>query len=147
MKRLLAVLLLGCMVVGGCSQLQARAPMAAKIDANSDAAADLLLRTVRTPLTDAEAVIALNTNAATFAEYADAKTVNWFAYAFGDKTIFVNGEYATRLDIAKVLSVETANRATATPPPTTSWLNAAVTKECTVLMQVRAAKDGKGDDQ
>jgi hypothetical protein len=144
MKRVLLVgLVLGCMVVGGCSGLQARGVMAVKINANSDAAAAILVRTVAAPLTDAEARGYLNENATKFAEYADAKTVNWFAYAFGNKTIFVNGEYATRLDIAKVLAQETANRAE-TNSPTSAWLNAAVLKECTVLMDVRAAKDGKG---
>jgi len=149
MKRLvlLAVMLLGCLVVGGCSGLQARGPMVAKIDGNAKAALSVILRITETPMTDAEAVDYLNANAATFAEYANAKTVNWFAYAFGDKTIFVTGEYATRLDVAKVLSEETALRASLDPQPTNDWMNAAVKKECAVLVAIRDAKDGKGPGQ
>jgi hypothetical protein len=147
MKRLLAVLLLGCMVVGGCSGLQARGPMTAKINGNADAAIAVILRSAMSPLTDTEAIGYLSENATKFAEYADAKTVNWFAYAFGKKTIFVNGEYATRLDIAKALSAETVSRALADPVPANAWLNVAVQKECTVLIDIRDAKDGKGAAQ
>ena len=135
-------LFVAAMLCGGCANFHARGDMANAIEANGLAATDDLAAPSFPPDV---ATARLNRNATIFKAYADAKTVNVFAYWFGGKTILVNGEYATRLDSDSTLAADTLRRATSQPATTqgSAWLNAAVRKEARVLLDVRDAKNGK----
>ena len=138
MKRLMILAFVGLMLMG-CSDLQARGPMTVAIDTNAQAAAELKPLALAGTLTVDKCVVTMAENAAAFKSYADAKTTNFFAYAFGDKTIWCSPTYAVLLDKTAELAAETQTQATTRPA---AWGNAIVTYESSVLIKVKQAKDG-----
>ena len=139
MKRLILIALVGLMLTG-CSDLQARGPMAATIDTNAQAAAELKPLALAGTLTVDKCIVTLAENAEKFDCYAAARTTNWFAYAFGDKTIWCTPTYAVLIDKTAALSNDTKTQATTRPA---SWCNAVVAVESSVMIKVAQAKAGK----
>jgi len=98
--KLLAILLLaaagalGMSTTAGCSGLQARGPMTATIDTNAQLAEEIRPQALVGALTVDQCIVTLAENSAKFDCYALARTTNWFAYAFGDKTIWCTPTYA-----------------------------------------------------
>jgi len=139
--KLVAMLLLVCVAfMAGCSDLQARGPMAVTIDTNAYAAAEIRPQALVGALTVDQCIVTLAENSAKFDCYALARTTNWFAYAFGDKTIWCSPTYAVLIDKTAALAYETKTQATTRPA---AWCNMAVVKESNVLIKVKQAKDGK----
>ena len=142
---MLAILItIGCLA--GCADFHATGPMAATIDAAALTAQTNIPRATAVSITDSEAVNILTTTASTFATFDAAKTTNPLAY-FGSwithtPRILVNAEYATRLDTDALLAAKTRDTALATPGQPTAWLNAAVLKESTVILDIQNAKKG-----
>lgn len=141
-KVAMAVLALVVLASAGCGGMYCKAGMAQTIDANAIQAGIDKGLVVVGAMTDAQATLILKDNALKFAAYADAKTVNLFEYLFGKATILVNGEYAERLDRARVLSATTATRADL-PETSIGFRYAAVIEESDVMGYVKDAKDGR----
>ena len=142
MKKILAIVLMLAFVTvvfSGCNGFTAKSAMAATIDLNTATASSDLIDAKAGTIPDVFAKAKIAGYADVFAFYANAKTTNPFAYLFGGKTIWVNGEYATRLDRANVRAAETATRATTQP---TAWLNSAIVGEATVQIDVGNALHG-----
>ena len=144
MRTILVVCVLAVAVtVGGCGDFHVTKPMAAAIDAAALTAQTNIPLATAVSITDSEAVNILTTTASTFATFDAAKTTNPLAYfgsmLTGTPRILVNAEYATRLTTDDQLAAKTLATAPGQP---TAWLNAAVLKESTVILDIQNAKKG-----
>lgn len=145
MRRVLCVVTLAALVflACGCGGMMAKEPMKVSIAVNAVQAGLDQEKAKSGTMTDPEAVVVLTKNAATFATYAGGKTVNLFEYLFSkDKSILVNGKYAFLLDNTSILAAETVLRASSGLMPP-GWTQLMVGKEAVVLIDVKAALDGK----
>lgn len=141
MRLRLAVLMFGLILVGaGCSGLQARGPMVATIDEKAAIADVQIIVLDKGEMTEEQARQALAENAATFQLYREAKTLNLFAYLFSDKTILVNATYSQLLDRTSILAATTL---AISPSQDGIWVKATAKKQARVVLDVKAAKDGK----
>jgi len=121
--------------------------MGALIDANAAVAALEREKVKGGAMTEAEAADIIKRNATTFQAYADAKTLNLFAYWFDKKkALLVNDEYAQRLDAAAILAAETVLRVNAGGLPP-GWLFRVVELQSKILLDVKAAKSGKRSEE
>ncbi len=137
---LAGTMLIPGLMLTGCNDLHARGAMAVVIDNNAQNAAEIKPQAVAGNLTMDKCIATMAENEAAFALYAAAKTLNWFDYAFGDKTIWCNPTYAALLDNTAALANETTTQATTRPA---AWCNGIVAVESSVLIKVKQAKDGK----
>lgn len=139
LKRMILGLLL-VFLFAGCSRLQADRVYSQKIDLNAQAANAVAQQADTMP--DADVTAALATNADTFADYANVKTVNLFALWFGGKHLLVNADYANKLDTDAVRAKATVEDAKSGALPMPSQ-RAVLKLEASVLQRVKDAKDGK----
>lgn len=123
----------------GCSGLQASRELSMKIDANAALGTANMATVVALsmPLDQAKAEIV--NNAARFQSYADAKTVNYFAFLFGGKAMWCNGVYAPLIDNYAVLAQESAKRLNLYDQASA---NALLQREYAGLQKIKNAKDG-----
>jgi len=149
------VVLLACCLLplasclsSGCSQFQAKGPMAATIDANAQTAAVQQDQAAGNAISVPDAQGILATNAATMVAYRDAATTNPFAWLFGPKAILCNAHYMSDLERDAALFPDIARRATTMPADdgTKVQLNRWVLKENQILWMVKDAKDAKASD-
>lgn len=137
------ILVAALAMVGGCGDFHATGPMASVIDGAALVAQTNIPRATAVTIPDAEAVGILATTASTFAQFDAAKTTNPFSYfgamLTGQPKILVNAEYTTRLSTDDQLAAKTLATAPGQP---TAWLNAAVLKESTVILDIQNAKKG-----
>ena len=103
MKRLLAVLLVGCMVVGGCGVIM-NSEQSARLDVNATWAAVKAAET----LTPEEALAAIQDNAVWWKAFKDAKGP-WI----GVSDVWLNAEYSMRLDECVAWANDMARRGAA----------------------------------
>jgi len=137
------LMLMGCLaMLPGCSDLQARGPMKAMIDAQAQAAGEIKPQAVAGTLSLDTCLVKIGENAVIFNQYDAAKTLNWFEYAFGKKTIWVNPTYSELLGRTAAAADLAVSQATTKPA---SWCNATVAAECAILIRVKQAKDGEKD--
>ena len=135
-----AILAMFTFAVAGCSGLQARGAMSAAIDSNAAYAAQNQPAAIVGSIPAIQADAELAKNAVIFQSYADAATVNWFAYAFGNKTIYVNATYADLLNRTAMLGKATTQSAASQPVATK---NALLVREYTTMQRISNAKAGK----
>jgi len=138
MKRFLILALVGLMLAG-CSQFQARGTSAITIDACAAAAPGIIAQVRTGQLDDETCVRLLASNSATMQTWVAAKTTNWFAYAFGDKTIWVNQDYSDDLDKAGKRFQKAFTMAMETPADAGEY----VVREEIDFQKFAAAKAGK----
>jgi len=142
MKKAIVMLALMALMLAGCSDLQARGQMKDTIDAQAQTAGELKPQAVAGTLSLDTCIVKIAENAVIFNQYDAAKTLNWFEYAFGNKTIWVNPTYSELLGQTAAAADLAKTQATTRPA---SWCNATVAAECSLLMRVKQAKDGKKD--
>ncbi len=124
----------------GCSDLQARGPMATEIDAQAMMATSCLPAATQGTLDANSGKLALRGNAKTFVDYDAAKTTNLFAYWFDpNKQILVSPVYFELLGRTNALAQESNARADKLAVP---MLNALAAQEYQALVNVKKAKDG-----
>lgn len=129
------------LLAGGCSDLQAKPATARLIDIDTERmfqVADV-----------ADQAVALEWNATRFDFYHQTATVNWFAYAFGDKTIYCTPTIYGDLMQKAVLSDEYDRRmhaaAASTQPATAPAVNPSLwlLKESIWMQNIQRERFGK----
>ena len=142
MKRFaIVILLLVAAMLAGCSQFQARGSSAITIEACAQAAPGIIAQ-VNAHQLDAETCQRLlATNSATMQNWVAAKTTNWFAYVFADKTIFVNQDYSDDLDKAGMRFQKAYTMSIETPMDAGIY----VIRESKDFIKFKAAKDGRSN--
>ena len=141
-RKLLCMVVFMPVMLAGCGMM-ANKEMGLAIDVVACQAAIDLDKAKDGTMDSTEAVTVLTRNTEAFALFASAKTLNLFEFWFSaDHGLLVNGEYAQRLDNTFILAAETLIRATGAAQPV-EWLRKAVEMESKVLIDIKAAKDGK----
>lgn len=135
------VLLLLCLVLvcAGCSGLQAKGVTAKAIDAD--------VRVMQARIASTQPDVDLADNSARFDYYYNTTTVNWFAYAFGNKTIYatptiysdLQGIAARAHEFHRRQMESTTRPAAVLPGQVQGWLMI----EADWMNEIKNMKDGK----
>ena len=139
--KLLAILLLAvCMTaMPACSQFQARGATGIQIDTLACDANDWIHQVDTKAMSNDTALVLLAGNSVIIKDWNLTATLNWFAYAFGDKEIWVDPVYKDLLARSAALFHEAENRATTQPAFGPYY----VRREAVDFQKYKAARDGQ----
>jgi hypothetical protein len=104
MKKLVLMLCLVSLSLGGCSGLIANKEMSKVIDANAALGTQQLTRIMAQPYTAEQATPLIAANTLAFTQYRNAATMNPLAFLFGGKSILVNAAYWKEINTKSALS-------------------------------------------
>ncbi len=132
--------IVGIALMSGCSGVQAKGDVSAAIDQRATVAAGQQASAQAGTLTPDAMRQVLKENATVYGAWSAGKTVSVFSYWFGKSTLYVNGDYAARIDKDNLLLQEVSSRAATIDPAN---LAAFVIREANCFLDLKRAKDGE----